>query len=238
MSTREMPNVILAPGGWADGSSWRAVIPLLQRRGINVVTAPLPLTTLDDDVEMLERTIERTEGPVVLAAHAYAGGVISSSQHPRVKALVFVPGFAPAEGETLSDLFFRNTPHPKAPHLVPDSHGRLWLPDSAFSEAFAQNASAELAGVLAATQRPLALACMQEPARTASWQSMPSWYLVAEDDRMIVKETQRFMADRMHATIRSHAVDHLALLTAPDVVAAIINDAVDATLSAALEVVK
>lgn len=94
-------NIILAHGAWADGSSWSPVIPALVKRGLNVLAAPLPLTSLGDDLAMLGRTIERTEGAVVLVAHAYAGTVISSWLSSRLKALVFVAALAPDEGETV-----------------------------------------------------------------------------------------------------------------------------------------
>ena len=124
--------VVLAHGGWADGSSWARVITGLAAHGIKAVAAPLPLTDLADDVAALNRSIERMPGPVVLAAHAYAGAVIGLARPERVKALVYVNAFAPDEGEKLTDLFFRAEPHPQAPKLAPDSANLLWLPDDAF----------------------------------------------------------------------------------------------------------
>src|SRR6202046_4961525 len=84
------PTVVLVHGAWADGSSWGRIITGLQQAGINVTAAPIPLTTLDDDVNAVARAIDRTEGPVVLAGHAYAGGVVGAADHPRVRALVYV----------------------------------------------------------------------------------------------------------------------------------------------------
>jgi pimeloyl-ACP methyl ester carboxylesterase len=230
VSTHDKTNVILAHGAWADGSSWSAVIPRLQKRGFNVLAAPLPLTSLGDDIAALERAIERTEGPVILAAHAYAGAAISSWHSSRLKALVFVAALAPEEGQTVAEVFYREAPHPKAPQLAPDKHGFIWMPNGAFAEVFAQNASTEVAGILAATQRPIAVSCIQEAVKAPAWRSTSSWYLVAEDDRMIDQKTQRFMAGRMRAKTQSHAVDHIPLVTAPELVAAIILDAVEATI--------
>jgi hypothetical protein len=137
------PTVVLVDGAWADGSSWSRVIAELQQGGIRVTAAPLPLTSLDDDVDAVIRTIDRTEGPVVLAGHAYAGGVIAATSHPRIQALVYVAALAPDEGETLADVFYRKAPHPQAPELKPDDGGWIWLPDNAFPAAFAQHATAE-----------------------------------------------------------------------------------------------
>jgi pimeloyl-ACP methyl ester carboxylesterase len=131
-------SVVLAHGGWADGSSWARVITGLAAHGVKAVAAALPLTELADDVEALNRSIERIPGPVVLAARAYAGAVIGLARPERVKALVYVNSFAPDEGEKLTDLFFRAEPHPQTPKLAaPDSANLLWLPDDAFSKAFA-----------------------------------------------------------------------------------------------------
>jgi pimeloyl-ACP methyl ester carboxylesterase len=113
---------VLVHGAWADGSSWAKVIASLSATGMKAVAAPLPLTSFRDDVGALERTLERAEGPVVLAGHAYAGGVIGATRSDKVKALVYVAALAPDEGETVADVFSRGTPHPDTPKLVPDAH--------------------------------------------------------------------------------------------------------------------
>jgi pimeloyl-ACP methyl ester carboxylesterase len=181
---------------------------------------------LSADVEALERVVERTTGPVVLGAHAYGGAVISASTNGRVRGLVFISGLAPDEGETVAEVFYRGQPHPQAPQLAPDAHGVIWMPEDGFSSAFAQHASAEQAALLAATQRPISVACIQEKSPRPAWRSKPSWYLLAEEDRMIPPNTQRFMAERMGARIRSEKVDHLPLVTAPNPVVEVILDAV------------
>jgi pimeloyl-ACP methyl ester carboxylesterase len=220
-------SVVMAHGGWADGSSWSRVITGLAAHGIKAAAAALPLTDLADDVEALNRSIERMPGPIVLAAHAYAGAVIGLARPERVKALVYVTAFAPDDGEKLTDLFFRAEPHPQAPKLAPDSANLLWLPDDAFPKAFAQNGSADDHTVLAAVQRPLRFSCMTvATAGPVLWKKVPTWYLVAEHDHMIVPATQRFMAERMKAKTRAHPVDHTPIVTAPAPVVDIIRDAV------------
>jgi pimeloyl-ACP methyl ester carboxylesterase len=221
------PTVVLVHGAWADGSSWSAVITELQHAGIPVTAAPIPLTSLQDDASAVVRAIERIEGPVVLAAHAYAGAVISTARHPRVQGLVFIAALAPDEGETVADVFHRDPAHPQAPELAPTDEGWIWLPTKAFGTAFAQQASADQIGVLAAVQRPIAVTCIQEPVARPLWKDLPSWYLVAEQDRMINPATQEFMAKRMRARISSHDVDHTPLISRPRAVADVIAAAVD-----------
>ena len=101
----------------------------------------------------------------------------------------------------------------------------IWLPEEAFAAAFAQNASANDRAVLAAVQRPISLNCITVPVGRPLWKDVPSWFLVAEDDRMIVRETQRYMAERMKAKTKVHVVDHTPSVTAPATVVDIIRDA-------------
>jgi pimeloyl-ACP methyl ester carboxylesterase len=224
--------VVLAHGAWADGSSWRKVIGLLNALGVKSVAAPLPLTSLPDDVAALDRTLERIDGPVVLAGHAYAGAVIAATRSEKVRSLVYIAALAPAEGETVADVFYRAEPHPKAPKLIPDSHGLIWLPDDAFAAAFAQHATAEEQALLAAVQRPIAVPCISVKVGRPLWLDRPSWFLLADADHMIVPNTQRFMAERMKAEVRSRPVDHTPSVTAPNVVVDVIFDALRNTAKA------
>src|ERR1700745_1269071 len=150
-------SVVLAHGAWADGSSWARGVGALAADVTKVLAVPLPLTSLAEDVAALNRSLERTEGPIILAGHAYAGAVIALARPERVKALVYVTALAPDEGEKVADVFYRATPHPFAPKLAPDGNGWIWLPEAAFAAAFAQNASGEDLAVLAAAQRPMSL---------------------------------------------------------------------------------
>jgi pimeloyl-ACP methyl ester carboxylesterase len=123
-------------------------------------------------------------------------------------------------------VFHRGESHPQAPKLAPDQHGLIWLPQEAFAQAFAQDATAQELAVLAAVQRPISVACIGEAVGRPLWKDRPSWFLIAEQDRMIDPETQHFMAGRMNAQARSHQVDHTPSVTAPDVVTDIIVEAV------------
>jgi pimeloyl-ACP methyl ester carboxylesterase len=218
-------NVVLVHGAWADGSSWSKVIDRLSQLNVRAIAAPLPLTSLNDDVAALDRVLERIEGPVVLVGHAYAGAVIGSTRSPNVEALVYVAALAPAEGETVGDVFYRGTTHSQAPQLAPDRHGWIWLPQDAFARAFAQHATPDELAVLSAVQRPISVSCIGETVGRPLWQDRPSWFLVAAQDRMIDPDTQRFTASRMKAHVRSLEVDHTPIVTAPDAVTEVIVEA-------------
>jgi len=217
--------VVAVHGAWADGSSWKEVILPLEREGLRVVAAPIPLTSFSDDTVALKRVLARTKGPVVLAGHAYGGAVIAAANDARVKALVYVAGLAPDEGETVAHVFYRDEKHSQSPHLAPDADGFIWMPEEGFRNAFSQNATTEQIALSAAVQRPIALKCIQEPVSKPAWRSKPSWFLIAEEDRMINPKTQQFMAKRMGAMTTLLRVDHTPMLSAPQEVVGIILEA-------------
>src|SRR5271170_794756 len=223
--------IILVHAAWEDGSAWSNIILPLERHGLRVICAPIPLTSLSNDATALSQLLERTSGPVVLVGHAYSGAVIAAVREDRVKSLVYITALAPDEGETVAKVFYLNPNSSEAPKMVPDSHGFVWLPDDAFSRAITHKASPDESKVAAALQRPIGVHCIQEPAPTPAWKTKPSWFLVAEEDRMINPKTQRFMADRMGAKIHSSPVDHSPMISDPQVVIDIILEAARETLS-------
>jgi pimeloyl-ACP methyl ester carboxylesterase len=225
-----VPTVVLVHAAWADASSWSKVIPPLQRNPMPVVAVQIPLTSLSDDVATVRRTLKKVSGPVVLVGHSYGGAVITAaaSGNPNVKALVYIAAMAPDEGETVGELLHRAAPHASAPGLVPDEDGCLWMSAKGFADAVAHESSADDALLMAATQKPIAIKCVQEQMTKPAWKEKPSWFLLAERDRMIAPETQRFMAHRTGGHILAMEVDHTPLASAPDRVVAIITEAVDA----------
>jgi pimeloyl-ACP methyl ester carboxylesterase len=231
---REFPQnstIILVHGAWADGSCWRNVILPLEERGLRVICAPIPMTSLTNDAIALSQVLERTSGSVVLVGHAYSGAVIAAVRDDRAKSLVYISALAPDEGETVAKVFYLNPSHPEAPKLAPDSHGFLWMPDDGFRRAVAHQASLAQTKIATAVQRPLAVQCIQEPAPTPAWKTKPSWFLIAEEDRMINPKTLHFMADRMRANVHSYPVDHSPMYTEPKLVINIILEAARETLS-------
>jgi len=223
--------IILVHGAWADGSCWRNVILPLEQRGLQVICAPIPMTSLTNDATALSEALERTSGPVGPGRTRYSGAVIAAVQEDRVKSLVYISALAPDEGETVAKVFYLNPSHPEAPRLAPDSHGFIWMPDDGFRRAVAHKASLDQTNIATAGQRPIAVQCIQEPAPTPAWKTKPSWFLIAEEDRMINPKTLHFMADRMHAKVHSFDVDHSPMYTEPNLVINVILEAARETLS-------
>ena len=217
--------VVLVHGAWADGSCWKDVILPLERQNLKVICAPIPLTSLTDDVSALTRVLERMSGPVVLVGHAYGGAVIGAISEERVKSFVYVAALAPEEGETVAQVFYRDEPHAEAPKLAPDKHGFIWMPEDGFVRAVAHKAPTDLTRILTSVQRPISVQCIQEKVPAPGWKTRPSWYLLAEEDRMINPKTQQFMARRMDARVRSSRVDHSPMYTATGLVVDVILEA-------------
>jgi len=218
---------VLVHAAWADGSSWNKVTERLQEKGLNVVAAQISLTSFRDDVAALRKVLQREKGPIVLAGHSYGGAVITAaaSGNPNVKVLVYIAAVVPDEGETVGDVFHRASPHPSAPTLQPDADGFLWLTLDAFRSAVAPDASTSETALMAATQKPIALKCLGEPMTKPAWKEKPSWFLIAEKDRMVSPETQQFTASRMKSKVVSLPVDHTPLASKPDAVADLITAA-------------
>lgn len=144
-------NVLLVHGAWSDGSCWAKVIPLLQSRGLNVIAAQIPLTSLEDDIAVTRRLLSMQAGPTVLVGHSYGGAVITGAATgtPHVKALVYITGFGLDEGESLASLSKQGPPSPGSTAIAPDGHGFLWINRDGFHEAFAADATATEAAVMA-----------------------------------------------------------------------------------------
>ena len=221
------PTIILVHGAWADGSSWHEVATLLMRMDYRVVAAQLPLSSFRDDVEALRQWIRRQSDPVVLVGHSYGGAVITAAAagEPNVKSLVYVAAIVPDTGETVGQVFTRMPPHAMAPTLQPDSNGYIWMSEEGFRAAVAPNVSSEDATWMTATQKPISVKCLSEPVEHAGWRELPSWFLIAEEDRMVSPDTQRFTASRMRSVVVSRAVDHHPLASDPRAVSDLIDQA-------------
>ena len=220
-------SVILVHGAFADGSSWRKVIPLLEKEGIIVTAAQLPLKSLADDVATAKRVIEDQKGDVILVGHSYGGAVITEAAagNPNVKALVYVAAFAPDEGETLNGLIEQFSPSPLGKSVVPDSAGFLYIDRTRFQAVFANDLAEDEAALLAATQKPLAAPIFGEVVNAAAWKTIPSWYVVSTQDNAINPDLERFMAKRMGAKTREIKASHVSFISNPSEISKVIESA-------------
>src|SRR5580692_11537199 len=223
------PRVVLVHGAYADGSSWSEVIERLQRAGLAASAVQNPLISLADDVAHTRRILALHDGPVILAAHSFAGTVITEAGiDPRVAGLVYIAARAPDAGEDYAALAQR-FPAPPANAGLVYTGGVGGLTEDAFLTDFANGVDPVRARVLYAVQGRVSESLFGDRTAAAAWRSKPSWYAISRQDRTISPELERFLADRMHATTIEIDSGHLSLVTHPEQVAQLIVEAARAT---------
>ncbi|HMN30868.1 MAG TPA: alpha/beta hydrolase [Caldilineaceae bacterium] len=227
------PTIVLVHGAWADGTGWQEVIKRLERDDYDVIAVQNPLTSLADDVATTKRVIdaESAKGPVIVVGHSYGGAVITGAAagNPNVKALVYIAAFAPAVGEPLG-LLLQQYPTELGQILVFDSAGFAYLDRSRFSEVFAADVDPNTARVMAAAQKPAFGGIFSEHLDAAAWETIPSWYMVAANDKALSPEMERFLANRMHATTVEVQTSHVPFISKPNEVVKLIETATQATV--------
>ena len=240
------PVIVLEHGAWADASSWDNVIRQLQEDGFTVYAPPNPLRGLPPDSTYLHDFLTENAAlagqPVVLVGHSYGGAVITNAAvgDPQVKALVYVDAFIPDQGETLRQLssakpgsclggntasVFNFVPYPGGPANDVDTYIKPDLVPGCFATGLPPSQAA----VIAATQRPLAASTLQEPSGTSAWKTIPSWAVIGTADQIIPPAELTFMAQRAGAHITDVNAGHLPMLSDPQTVAQVIEQAARAT---------
>lgn len=224
--------VILVHGGFVDGSGWAGVYQRLTGNGFNVLVVQNPTTSLADDVAVTRRAIAASKGQVILVGHSYGGVVITEAGNdPKVAGLVYVAAFMPDRGESVSSLIANPPPGAAVPPILPPVDGFLFLDRTKFPAAFAADLNSAEAKFMADSQVPWGIAALEGEVTTPAWRSKRSWYLVAKDDRMIPPPAQRAMATRAGSDIHETAGSHAVYVSDPDAVAALIEQAAQATSS-------
>jgi pimeloyl-ACP methyl ester carboxylesterase len=247
MANNSAQTIVLVHGAWADGSGWNEVISRLQKDGYTVRAVPNPLRGLSADAAYVASILSTIPGDIILVAHSYGGAVITNAAtgNTNVKALVYIDGFAPDEGESGFDLLgmppppgadrscvavenpltiFNPVPYPGAP---PDDFD-LYLKPDVYASCFANTIPAKQAAVLAASQRPITASAGAAPSGPPAWKTIPSWYLVGTLDKVIPPYLQTFMAERANAQIVEVKAPHPAMISNPKAVADLIETAAQA----------
>jgi pimeloyl-ACP methyl ester carboxylesterase len=212
------PNIVLVHGAWADGSCWSSVIERLQSDGYHVAAPQLPETSLAADVARVRHVLSRQDGPTVLVAHSYGGQVITSlgTDAPNVVALVYIAAFGLDEGESIGALLQQGPPTPGVAHVDIDSEGFGWIPEADFLGHFAADIEPVKAKTMFAVQQPLHVSTFDDVMGVPAWRSLPSWYLVAQNDEVIPPDAERQFAQRMGADTIEVASGHCAMVSHPD----------------------
>ena len=224
----DVPAVVIVHGAWADATSWREVIALLQANGLTVVAVQNPLTALADDVDAVTRALNRQPDLVVLVGHDYGGTVITQAgHHGKVAALVYIAACAPDVGESTADMQKDHASLLFIGRVTVDAGGFLYLAPDAVLEFLAHDVPAAEGAVLAAAQQPIRARALVDQVTQAAWRTKPSWYGVADEDRIIAPAVQRETARRINASVVSLRAGHLPFLSKPNETTAVILAAVE-----------
>jgi pimeloyl-ACP methyl ester carboxylesterase len=222
--------IVLVHGAFADATGWQDLVPLLQKQGYKVVAVQNALSSLAGDVATTKRVIDAQTGPVVAVGHSYGGAVISAAAagNPSVKALVYIAAFAPDAGERI-DAFLEKYPSDLGASVVPDAAGYLYIDVTKYHDVFAADLPRSQTDVMAVAQKPIVGNIFGQSSGAAAWKAIPSWYIVAQQDRSINPDLERFYAKRMNAKTTEIRSSHLPFISHAKQVAALIDEAAAVT---------
>ena len=229
------PNIVLVHGAWADGSCWSGVVERLQADGFQVRAPQFPLNSLADDVARLRQVLEFQDGPTIVAGHSYGGQVMTAlgDDAPNAAGLVYIAAFALDQGESLGALLSQGPVTPSLAHLFTDARGYAWLSEDDFVHHFAADVDPVQARVMYAVQQPLASSAFTDVMGPPAWKSLPTWYLVAQNDEAIPPPAEQQFAARMGATTVEVPASHVAMVSHAQEVTDLIEKAAQAVGSAA-----
>ncbi len=237
-SSSDKPTIVLVHGAWADSSGWTGTIKQLQRAGYPVIAPANPLRSLVGDSAYIASVLADIDGPIILVGHSYGGAVITNAAagNPNVKALVYIAGFAPATDETVFGLLgmFPGSQVQPALHIVPyplaDGEFGLdaYIVQDMFRDVFAQDVTPQTAAAMAAAQRPTSLSTGEELSVGEAWATIPSWFMIPKQDKVIPPELQHFMAERAGGHIVEVKGSHAILVSKPNKVADLIEQVAQA----------
>jgi pimeloyl-ACP methyl ester carboxylesterase len=223
----ESRNIVLVHGAWADGSCWSAVIERLQANGYHVTAPQFGLNALADDVERLRHVLRLQSGPTLVAGHSYGGQIMTAlgTDAPNAIGLVYIAAFGLDEGESIGALLQAGPAPAALANLSIDDKGFAWLPEDDFVGHFAADVDPAQARVMHAVQQPVHTGALGQEMGTPAWKSLPTWYLVAENDEAIPPDAERQFAQRMGATTVEVASSHVPMVSQPDAVVELIATA-------------
>ena len=223
----ENATVVLVHGPWLDAGMWNSVILPLRQHGLQVFAAQLPLTSFEDDLAAIERTLELANGPLMLVGHSYSGALVANAalHSNSVQSLVFISAITPDEDETVADVLNSDVFTEESLRTMMDRHGFIWMSEFEFRTLLAPHAAAHQWALMTAGQKPISVKCLAGSIPNSAWRLLPSSYLIAEHDRFLSAKAQRIMAQKMNAHIYAHPLDYVAAMTEPEIVLDVILEA-------------
>jgi pimeloyl-ACP methyl ester carboxylesterase len=230
-ASAQVKNIVLVHGAWADGSGWSGIYKILVAKGYHVDIVASSNLTFVDDVAAVKAVLARQTGPVILVGHSYGGAVITEAgDTSNVAGLVYVSAFAPDAGESLLGLLKAGPPNPESGIVLPPVNGLIWYDVAKFHKDFCPDLPAAEADFMAHAQVPSGLATFTTVLTKAAWHTKPTWYIVSTQDRMIPPDAERFMAKRANAKVTEINASHVAYMSHPEEVAAVIEAAANGSI--------
>ncbi|MET9694610.1 alpha/beta hydrolase [Streptomyces sp. NPDC006514] len=221
-----MTTIVLVHGLWADGSAWSETITELRALGHEPIAAQLPLETMEDDIAAVRRVLSTVDGPVLLVGWSYGGAVVTNAAvgQDKVKALSYIAGFAPDEGESVSDIAHRNPGSLIRENIRVTEDGHSYLDRPAYGKVVSADAPAERTALAAAVQKLPRLGIDAAPSGYPAWRDVPSHYLIATQDNALPAATQRELADRIDAKATAWDTGHGPMYARPGDLATYLHD--------------
>jgi pimeloyl-ACP methyl ester carboxylesterase len=221
----EKPTIVFVHGIWADGSCWTNEIAALQAKGYHVISVQNPITSLAEDVATTQRAIDLVKGKVILVGHSWGGMVITQAGNdPKVVGLVYLAAYGPDSGESLQAVS-ANAPQTELTKYLVPSGGYVFLSEDGVRTAFANDLNPKQQALVYATQTPASHTVFDDKSGEPAWKNKPTWFVVAQNDKAIHPDLERFMAKRMKAKTMELPSSHVVMLSHPQEVLKLIEEA-------------
>ncbi len=222
----EIKNIILVHGAFVDGSGWQGVYQILADKGYHVTITQNPLSSLEADVESLDRAIEKQDGPVILVGHSYSGCVITQGGNSdKVAGLVYISSLQPEVGESGLDLVQSAPDLSGGGILPPDEHGIFYYDKEKFHAGFCADLSQKQADFMWASQGTFYVNALATPMTMAAWKTKPTWAIIATEDKTINPALQRRLCERSGAIVTEIKASHVVFMSQPKAIAKVIETA-------------
>ena len=220
--TAQRPTLVLVPGAWHLPSTWDLLRGELDALGYASRAVKLPTTGPDprgglrEDAEAVRAAVEAIGGPVVVVAHSY-GGIPATeglTDTPDVQRLVYLAAYVPDVDESLFSLHGATDPDSTEVLFPIGSDPRAQL----YADVPEDVADLAVGRLVDQRRQPFA-----DHVARAAWHTVPSTYIITENDAAIRVQLQEQMA-RHAKSIRRIPTSHSPFLSRPAELAALLDE--------------
>jgi pimeloyl-ACP methyl ester carboxylesterase len=141
-----------------------------------------------------------------------------------VVGLVYLAAYAPDKGESLLGVS-ANAPQTELTKYLVPSDGAVFISEEGVRKAFATDLGPKQQALIYATQVPATHTVFDDKSGEPAWKHKPTWFIVAQNDKTIHPDLERFMAKRMKAKTIEIPSSHVMMLSHPVEVLKVILEA-------------